>query len=59
MKKYQVTVDAPKNFKVMEFDDFNAACKIACKFKEYAFARGLHWTISFFTDKRLVAQITT
>jgi hypothetical protein len=59
MGKYQVTVDAPKNFKVMEFDNFNTAVKIAVKYKEYAFARGLHWTISFFTDKHLDAQITT
>lgn len=59
MKKYQVTVDAERNFKVMEFDDYNAACKIAVKYKEYAFANGFHWTISFFTDKHLDAQITT
>lgn len=59
MNKYQVTVDTPKTFKVMEFEDYNAACKIAVKYKEYAFRWGLHWTISFFTDKHLVAQITT
>jgi hypothetical protein len=59
MKKHQVTIDTPKNFKVMEFDDFNTAVKMAVKYKEYAFARKLHWTISFFTDKHLVARITT
>lgn len=59
MKKYQVTIDTPKTFKVMEFDDLCAAVKIAVKYKEYAFANGLHWTISFFKDKLLEAQITT
>lgn len=59
MKKYQVTIDTPKTFKVMEFEDYNAACKIAIKYKEYARNNGFHWTISFFTDKHLDAQITT
>lgn len=59
MKKYTVTIDTPKNFKLLEFEDFNNAVKMAVKYKEYAFNNGLHWTISFFTDKHLDAQITT
>ena len=33
-KRYQVTIDTPKNFKVMEFEDYNTAVKMAVKYKE-------------------------
>ena len=59
MAKYTVTIDAPKNFKTLEFEDYNKAARMAVIYKEYAFNRGLHWTISFFTGKNLDAQITT
>lgn len=57
--KYKVTVDNEKVFKVLEFEDFNNAVKIAVKYKEMAFRNGFHWTISFYTGERLDARITT
>ena len=59
MKKYQVTIETPKTFKVLEFENYDNACKIAVKYKEVALANGLHWTISFYTNKKLDARITT
>ena len=59
MKKYTVMVKATETIKVMEFDNYNTAAKMAVKYKDFAFGRKLHWTISFFTDRHLDAQITT
>lgn len=59
MKKYKVTVDNERVFKILEFDDYNNACKIAVKYKEIAFRNGFHWTISFYTGEHLDARLTT
>lgn len=59
MEKYKVTVDTDRHFKIFAFNDFNNAVKHAVKVKETAFRNGKHWTISFFIDDNLEAQITT
>lgn len=59
MKKYKVTVDNERVFKVLEFDDCNNAIKIALKYKKLAESNGFHWTISFYTGENLDARITT
>lgn len=59
MNKYKVTIDTEKTFKVMEFDNYNTACKMAIKYKEFAFSRKKHWIISFYTNNNLDARITT
>lgn len=61
MKKYRVTIETPdpRAFKVLEFEDFNNACKIAMKYRQVAERNGKHWTISFYTGDNLDARMTT
>ena len=59
MKKHRVTIDTPKTFKILEFENFNDAVKMAIKYKEFALNRKLTWTISFYTNSKLIARITT
>lgn len=61
MKKYRVTVETPdpRAFKVLEFEDYCNAVKIALKYKGVAEREGRHWTISFYTGDNLDARITT
>lgn len=61
MKKYRVTVETPdpRAFKVLEFEDYNNACKIAMKYRRIAEQNGKHWTISFYTGDNLDARMTT